>query len=57
MEVELDQMMLQGTYNGTAAKASGYRVMGLPGVAPKGYKSFSYRRRLSRERTKKGYLA
>ena len=43
--------------NATAAKASGYRVMGLPGVAPKGYRSFSYRRKLSRERTKKGYLS
>jgi hypothetical protein len=40
----------------TAAKASGYRVMGLPGVAPAGYRDFSYRRRLSRERTAKGYL-
>ena len=43
--------------NATAAKASGYRVMGLPGVAPKGYPNFSYGRVLSRERTKKGYLA
>jgi hypothetical protein len=43
--------------NATAAKASGYRVMGLPGVAPKGYRDFSYRRKLSRERTKKGYLS
>jgi|SRR3954469_9731128 hypothetical protein len=43
--------------NATAAKASGYRVMGLPGVAPKGYPNFSYRRKLSRERTKKGYLS
>jgi hypothetical protein len=42
--------------NATAAQASGYRVMGLPGVAPKGYPDFSYRRRLSRERTKRGYL-
>jgi hypothetical protein len=41
----------------TAARASGYRVMGLPGVAPRGYRDFSYRRRLSRERTKQGYLA
>jgi hypothetical protein len=41
----------------TAAKASGYRVMGLPGAAPRGYRSFSYRRRLARERTRKGYLA
>ena len=43
--------------NATAAKASGYRVMGLPGVAPRGYRDFSYRRRMSRERTKRGYLA
>jgi hypothetical protein len=41
----------------TAAKASGYRVMGLPGKAPHGYRGFSYRKKLSRERTKKGYLA
>lgn len=40
----------------TAAKASGYRVMGLPGRAPGGYRHFSYRRRLSRERTRKGNL-
>jgi hypothetical protein len=40
----------------TAAKASGYRVMGLPGKAPHGYKGFSYGRRLSRERTKTGSL-
>jgi enediyne biosynthesis protein E8 len=43
--------------NATADRASGYRVMGLPGTAPRGYRSFSYRRRLSRERTKHGYLA
>jgi len=36
--------------------ASGYRVMGLPGTAPNGYTDFSYRRRLSRERTKTGSL-
>jgi hypothetical protein len=41
----------------TAAKASGYRVMGLPGAAPRGYRGFSYRKKLSKERTKKGYLA
>ena len=41
----------------TAAKASGYRVMGLPGKAPHGYRGFSYRKKLSKERTKKGYLA
>jgi hypothetical protein len=41
---------------GTSRNASGYRVMGLPGPAPNGYRSFSYRRRLARERTKNGYL-
>ena len=42
----------------TADKAVGYRVMGLPGRAPRGYRgSSSYRRKLARERTKKGYLA
>jgi hypothetical protein len=40
----------------TAAKASGYRVMGLPGAQPRGYRGFSYRRKLARERTKRGYL-
>jgi len=42
----------------TAERAVGYRVMGLPGRAPRGYlgKS-SYGKRLSRERTKRGYLA
>jgi hypothetical protein len=39
-----------------AEKASGYRVMGLPGAEPVGYRRFSYRRKLSRERTRKGYL-
>ena len=38
-------------------RAVGYEVMGLPGVAPRGYRDFSYRRRLSRERTRHGYLA
>lgn len=41
----------------TAAKASGYRVMGYPGAAPHGYRGFSYGRRLARERTKRGNLA
>jgi hypothetical protein len=41
----------------TAGKASGYRVMGLPGAARRGYRGFSYRKKLSKERTKKGYLA
>src|SRR3954453_9758202 len=40
----------------TAKKASGYRVMGLPGAAPHGYRRFSYRKKLSKERTRRGYL-
>ena len=39
-----------------AEHASGYRVMGLPGRAPNGYYRFSYRRRLARERTRRGWL-
>jgi hypothetical protein len=42
--------------NATAAQASGLRTMGLPGIAPRGYRDFSYRRRLARERTRHGYL-
>jgi hypothetical protein len=42
--------------NATSAEAVGYAVMGLPGAAPKGYTDFSYRRVLSSERTKNGYL-
>ncbi len=41
----------------TADRASGLRVMGLPGTAPRGYRDFSYGRRLARERTRRGYLA
>ena len=41
----------------TAATASGYRVMGHPGTAPNGHRNFSYRRRLARERTRRGNLA
>ena len=41
---------------GTSQNASGYRVMGYPGAAPNGYYGFSYKRKLSQERTKKGYL-
>lgn len=42
----------------TAAKSVGYRVMGLPGVAPAGYtKRWRPSHRLSRERTKNGNLA
>jgi hypothetical protein len=42
--------------NATAKTASGYRVMGHPGTAPHGYNDFSYRRKLARERTSRGYL-
>ncbi len=42
--------------NATAATAPGYRVMGLPGVAPDGYRNFSFGRRMSRERTRHGWL-
>ena len=41
---------------GTSANASGYRVMGYPGAAPNGYRSASYRRKLSTERTRGGSL-
>jgi hypothetical protein len=41
---------------GTSSNASGYRVMGYPGAAPNGYAGFSYRRKLAKERTKKGSL-
>ena len=40
----------------TAEKACGYRVMGLPGVAPSGYADASWGRRLARERTRTGSL-
>jgi hypothetical protein len=42
--------------NASSAQASGYRVMGLPGIAPHGYSDFSYRRVLASERTKGGSL-
>jgi hypothetical protein len=46
---------------GNAANASGYRVMGYPGGGPNDAPvmypySFSYRRKLARGRTKRGYL-
>lgn len=41
---------------GTSENASGYRVMGYPGAAPRGYRAFSYRRRLARGRTRRGSL-
>lgn len=40
----------------TAERASGYRVMGLPGEAPAGYRDASYGRRLARSRTLTGNL-
>ena len=40
----------------TSRTSSGYRVMGHPGAAPGGYRDFSYRRRLARERTRGGSL-
>ncbi|HEV2999657.1 MAG TPA: DUF5987 family protein [Solirubrobacteraceae bacterium] len=40
----------------TAERAAGYRVMGLPGRNLRGYRRFSYGRRLSRERTRTGSL-
>lgn len=42
--------------NATARQACGYRVMGLPGPAPNGYRDYSYGRQLSAERTKAGSL-
>ena len=44
------------TKNATSETAAGYAVMGHPGTAPHGYDDFSYRRRLNRGRTRKGYL-
>ncbi|MGH2964690.1 MAG: DUF5987 family protein [Solirubrobacterales bacterium] len=37
-------------------RAAGYRVMGHPGIAPHGYRDFSYGRRLARGRTTGGSL-
>lgn len=42
--------------NATSATASGYAVMGHPGVAPEGYTDFSYGRSWSRELTDGGSL-
>jgi hypothetical protein len=42
--------------NATIDGASGYQVMGYPGTAPGGYADYSYKRRLARERTSRGYL-
>jgi hypothetical protein len=40
----------------TIDTSSGYQVMGYPGTAPNGYADYSYRRKLSVERTTRGYL-
>ena len=40
-----------------AATKTGTTMMGYPGAAPHGYKDFSYRRKLARERTRYGSLA
>lgn len=45
-----------GRKNAGKNHSVGYEVMGHPGVAPHGYKDFSYRRPLNRGRTRKGYL-
>jgi hypothetical protein len=42
--------------NATIDGASGYQVMGYPGIAPRGYADYSYMRKLSRERTRRGNL-
>lgn len=42
--------------NATIDTASGYQVMGYPGTAPNGYAEYSYRQRLSNERTTNGSL-
>lgn len=40
----------------TIDTSSSYQVMGYPGSAPNGYREFSYKRKLSTELTKHGYL-
>lgn len=42
--------------NATRRTAVGLRVMGHPGTAPRGYRKFSYGRRLNRGRTRRGNL-
>jgi hypothetical protein len=42
--------------NATIDTASGLQVLGHPGIAPQGYADFSYRKKLSRERTANGNL-
>jgi hypothetical protein len=43
--------------NATIDGASGFQVMGYPGIAPNGYADYSYKRKLARELTSRGYLA
>jgi hypothetical protein len=45
-----------GRPGATRNRAAGYRVMGHPGIAPHGYRDFSYRRRLNRGLTPGGSL-
>lgn len=40
----------------TIDTSSAYQVMGYPGTAPNGYANYSYKRKLSVERTRRGYL-
>ena len=42
--------------NATISVASGLQVIGHPGTAPEGYAEYSYKRKLSRERTSGGIL-
>jgi hypothetical protein len=42
--------------NARIETASGYQVIGHPGIAPNGYADYSYGRKLSRERTASGSL-
>jgi hypothetical protein len=49
--------LIAGTQkNATIDTASGLQVIGHPGIAPQGYADFSYRKKLSRERTSNGSL-
>ncbi len=41
----------------TIDTSSAYQVMGYPGAAPNGYADYSYGRKLSVERTRRGYLS
>lgn len=45
-----------GRPGATRNRAAGYRVMGHPGIAPHGYRDFSYGRRLNRGLTQNGSL-